>query len=111
MTTATLNPQDFSSLTATATKVAKDFVNLTQSLGSVSGITSHLKKQMAKIYGLMGYTRYCEVEIDSERFAPGHEFVFENHRYRVVNVISNEPGQYLVNAVALEKNQDLTPLN
>ena len=60
------------------------------------------EKVVVKVYGLIGYTRYIDLQFNSEHVVPENVFVFENKHYKIASVIETENGQHAINAVSVE---------
>ncbi|MGK5090480.1 hypothetical protein WDW89_00535 [Deltaproteobacteria bacterium TL4] len=67
-----------------------------------ASIPTSKDKLIVKVYGLIGYTRYIDLQFDSEHVVPENIFVFENKRYKIASVIEMKAGEYAVNAVSVE---------
>ena len=66
------------------------------------GSLSKEQKVVVKVYGLLGYTRYIDLQFDPEHVIPENVFLFENKRYKIASVIETADKQYSVNAVSIE---------
>ena len=71
---------------------------------NVEMVQEHLAKDklIVKVYGLIGYTKYIDLEFERDYLLPENTFIFEGKRYKIASVIEMNSEEFVINAVSVE---------
>lgn len=71
---------------------------------NVEMVQEHLAKNkvIVKVYGLIGHTKYIDLEFERDYILPENTFIFEGKRYKIASVIEMNSDEFVINTVSVE---------